>query len=221
MTVNVSADIVLFERGLGKVCYRFQSDSLPDTLMKSQSLDLGGAASADLTTVSRAELLINDSDATYRRGIHSLMAISNNVEVIRSAFGSTIGISGPQHEMMMIISRAHEGHGISVGSVARMIRRTHVFVVAETNKLQEKGLLKKTPSLEDRRVSILKVTPHGFRTLKTLAQRQRKLNDVLFGKFSRTDFLSFIRLLEKLLPSSEEALELINSLAAERLSREA
>ncbi|KWS78360.1 hypothetical protein AL052_01115 [Pseudomonas amygdali pv. eriobotryae] len=168
---------------------------------------LAGPSRPELNTVSRPELLVDGSDATYRVGVHTLMAVSNNVTAIRSAFGGHIGITGPQHEMLMVIARANDGAGLSVGEIAKQIRRTHVYVASETSRLQRQGIVIKLALVTDRRVSIVRLTSQGQAALGQLASRQQEVNDLLFSEFSRIDFLSFITLIQKLLTSSEVALE--------------
>ncbi|GFZ62811.1 transcriptional regulator [Pseudomonas amygdali pv. eriobotryae] len=173
--------------------------------------ELGGPISPQMITVSRPELLVDGSDATYRVGVHALMAVSNNIEEIRRGFGTHIGISGPQHEMLMLIARMNDGKGISVGEIAKLIKRTHVFVASETNRLQAMALVQKNPLESDRRVSVVTVTDQGNAALLKLSELQREVNDLLFGNFSRVDFLSFITLIQKLVMSSETALQAINN----------
>ncbi|MEK7948819.1 MarR family winged helix-turn-helix transcriptional regulator [Pigmentiphaga sp. YJ18] len=188
--------------------------------MKDQISSLGGASRPETVTVSRRELLVNRSDSTFRKTIHTLMAISNNIDALRIGYGELIGISGPQHELIMVIARVNDGQGIGVGELARLIRKSSPFVVMETNQLQKQGLIEKIPSSEDRRRVVLRVTRQGEERLAELAPYQREINDILFGDFSREEFLDFFERLGQLLPSSERAVEIVESFVRERQRQE-
>jgi len=188
--------------------------------MKDQMSSIGGAARPEVLTVSRKELLTQRSDSTFRRTIHTLMAVDNNIDALRVEYGQIIGITGPQHEILMLIARVNAGQGIGVGEVAKLIRKTSPFVVMETNQLQKKGLIEKIPASEDRRRVVLRITDFGEERLAELAPYQRQVNDMLFGDFSRAEFLEFLALLEKLLPGTERSLEFVQALSRERQRQE-
>jgi DNA-binding MarR family transcriptional regulator len=173
------------------------------------------ATDPELRTVSSDALLVNGSDAHYRRLIHNLMAIGNEVDVLRGGFARLIGVSPPQHELLMLIYRANDGAGISVGELASLVKLTSAFVATETNKLSSAGFVEKAPDSADRRRIILRVTTFGCRKLAFLSHYQRQVNDVLFGGFDRDAFLAFSHYLEVLRPSSERAGDLVTFLARE------
>lgn len=213
-----ATDIFAASHLSGHLAWRVAANQ--EARMKDQMDSLGGADRPEVITVSRKELLVNKSDSTFRRTIHTLMAIGNNVDELRVGYGQLIDISGPQHEIFMLIARANDGQGIGVGEVARLIRKTSPFVVMETNSLQKKGLIEKIPSFEDRRRVVLRLSLLGAQKLEELAPYQREVNDVLFGDFSRAEFLEFLERLEQLLPSSERAVDLVQSLHREKLRQE-
>jgi len=182
-------------------------------MKKNHWKEIWGTEDPKFITVSRPELLVDNSDGQYRQVIHVLMAISNNIEVMRLGFGSVIGITGPQHEILMLIARVNKGEGISVGEVAKLIRRSSAFVATETGRLDRLGLVQKKASDPDKRRSVLQLTDHGWELLERLAPYQRQVNNLLFGDFEKKDFEEFVRLLRKLLPASERAADMIKSAA--------
>jgi DNA-binding MarR family transcriptional regulator len=178
--------------------------------MQSKLNAIADSPNQKLLTVSRDELLTDGSDAGFRRMIHTLMAISNNIEALRSGYGSLIGITGAQHEILLLISRINNGNGVTVGEVATLIGHTSAFVATETAKLSEAGVIEKIPSAVDRRQVILHITDMGLERLSCLAPHQRKVNDVLFESLSREKLMEFARLIEEILPCSEKASDLIS-----------
>lgn len=171
-----------------------------------------GMRSSGSVTVSREELLIDGTDAMLRRVVLLLVSIANNTAALRSSYGAMIDITGPQYEILISVSRLNDGKGISVGDISRFFRRTSAFVATETNKLTQLGLLEKRTPAEDRRSTILHITPAGKARLNDLSHYQRDVNDTLFADFNREEFLHFTSLLEKLLPASESACDLIQSM---------
>jgi MarR family transcriptional regulator, organic hydroperoxide resistance regulator len=168
-----------------------------------------------LRTVSAKALLVDGSDRAFRRMIHTLMAITNEVDVLRAGYAKLIGISPPQHELLMLIYRTNEGDGIVVGELATLVKLTSAFVATETNKLSGIGYIEKVADKVDRRRVILKVTPLGRAKLAFLSAYQRRVNDVLFGCFNSKEFRNFSEYIDRVLPCSEQAAELVMRLARE------
>lgn len=166
-----------------------------------------------LRTVSSEALLVDGSDAAYRRMIHNLMAVGNSVDVLRAGFAKLIGITAPQHEILMLIYRTNDGNGIGVGELASLVKLTNAFIATETNKLSAAGLVQKVSDKADRRRVTLRVTALGRRKLAFLSSYQRQVNDVLFACFDAKAFRNFSRYLEQVLPCSERAGDLVKLLA--------
>ena len=70
------------------------------------------------------------------------------------------------------------------------------------------GLIEKTPDPEDRRRILLTITDKGKADLETLAPRQRQVNDVEFGSLSTENFKQLCCIIEALVESSEQAVNL-------------
>jgi DNA-binding MarR family transcriptional regulator len=166
-----------------------------------------------LRTVGRDALLVEGSDALFRQTIHNLMAIANSVDALRAGFAKLIGVSAPQHELLMLIYRANDGAGIGVGELAGQVKLSSAFVATETNKLSALGLIEKIPDEVDRRRVILHLTEFGRGNLAFLSAFQRQVNDVLFGCFDAEAFRQFSAFLEQVVPCSERAGDLVTLLA--------
>ena len=164
-----------------------------------------------LRTVSSDALLVDGSDATYRKMIHTMMAVGNSFDLLRAGFAKIIGISGPQHELLMLIYRANDGGGIGVSDLAALVMLTKAFVATETSKLSDAGLVEKISDKADRRRVTLRVTELGRKRLAVLSKYQRQVNDTLFEHFDAKDFLKFCRCLDLILPSSERAIRMLEA----------
>lgn len=169
---------------------------------------------APLTT-SRPALLVQGSDAAFRRLVNGLLALSSRHQALRDGHAARIGLAGPAYSIL--ISVLHLGaHGpVSVGDVATHMRVSAAFITTETNKLEAAGLLEKRRDPRDGRRLQLVVTEAGSGRLAALAPTQRQVNDIEFGPLSRAEFRTLLRLVESLNGAADRALDLQQALAAE------
>src|ERR671935_488703 len=114
-------------------------------------------------TVSRAALLVDGSDAEFRRLIHDLIAYGHRLDACRDAFAAIAGISGVQYEILMLLSRSA---GLAVGEVAARLHRSGAFITIEANKLVARGILEKGSGPADGRRVVLKCTPRAHALLE-------------------------------------------------------
>jgi DNA-binding MarR family transcriptional regulator len=167
-------------------------------------------ANPELLTVTRPELLVDGSDAEFRTLIHRIMAFSRWISTVRDGFGALLGISGVQYEIMILVSRLQGNDGITVGDLSGAIRLSGAFTTIETGKLVDKGLLKKSADLRDRRRVRLRVTSAGRKVLLSLAPYQRQINDTAFANLKATELQELSGILSELLPGWERAVNLID-----------
>src|SRR5438105_13759187 len=130
-------------------------------------------------TVSRPALLVEGSDAAFRRLIHDLIAYGHRLDACRDAFAEIAGISGVQYEILMLVSRAE---GLSVGEVAARLHRSGAFITIEANKLVARGILEKASDPADGRRVLLKNTSRSVELLSRLAPYQVSINYVQFER---------------------------------------
>jgi DNA-binding MarR family transcriptional regulator len=168
-------------------------------------------ASAPLT-VSRPELLRDGSDADFRRLVNGLLALSSRHQALRDGHAARIGLAGPAYTILITV--LHLDSPVTVGAVADHMKVSAPFITAETAKLEARELLAKRRDPEDGRRVLLSVTPQGEALLAGLAPVQRRVNDVEFGPLSARDFRTLLRLVERLVPAAEDALQLQSDIAA-------
>ena len=94
-----------------------------------------------------------------------------------------------------------------------ILRVSGAFVTTVTRKLQQLGLVEKTPGDVDRRRIVLTVTDKGFGLLEELAPAQRKINDVEFACLSRERFQLLLEIVEDLVACGDRAVALQRYLA--------
>jgi DNA-binding MarR family transcriptional regulator len=81
----------------------------------------------------------------------------------------------------------------------------------ESGKLLKKGFLEKNPDLQDKRLSLLTLSPEGAKALQSLVPGLQQINDVFFELDSRAEFERLCKTLDKLVGNSQRALALINA----------
>ena len=170
------------------------------------------AAKSPPLTVSRSELLRDGSDADFRRLVNGLLALSSRHEALRDGHAARIGLAGPAYTILITVR--HLGAPVTVGGVADHMKVSTPFITAETAKLEALGLLTKRRDPQDGRRVLLSVTPQGEALLAALAPTQRRVNDVEFAPLSARDFRTLLRLVERLVPAADDALQLQSDIAA-------
>src|SRR5437763_15765032 len=97
-------------------------------------------------TVSRPALLVDGSDAEFRRLIHDLIAYGHRLDACRDAFAAIAGISGVQYEILMPVPPAQR---LSIGEVAAGLHRAGAFITMPANRLAEGGIHEKAANPTD------------------------------------------------------------------------
>ncbi len=160
-------------------------------------------------TVSRPELLPDGSDRQFRRLVHGLFGLMARHESVRAGHAAAIGLAGIEYTVLISIGHLNaEAGSVSVNRVAEHLHLSGAFVTTLTNKLVRLGLAHKRPDSQDRRRVKLEVSDRGRALLAQLAPMQRQVNDVQFEGLSRTEFLTLLGLVERLIASSERAINL-------------
>ncbi|HET9444719.1 MAG TPA: MarR family transcriptional regulator [Steroidobacteraceae bacterium] len=167
-------------------------------------------------TIARRELLVGESDATFREFIHGLLAFSERVIAVREGFGQVIGLSGIQYTVLVSIAHLQDREEVSVGTIAAHLHFSGAFITTVTNQLQRLGLIDKARSKQDRRKANLATTAEADRLLEQLAPVQQQVNDALFASLSRSQFVEFARQMDGLVAAGDKAVALLGYLRSTR-----
>jgi DNA-binding MarR family transcriptional regulator len=160
-------------------------------------------------TATRDILLPERSDHALRTLLYNLFTIATRMEEVRRYLGSCIGISGPQFSLLMAIQELQGAGGASVGKIAGYLHVAGTFVTAESAKLTRKGYIEKRCDLHDRRVSLLRVRPEGYKAIERLIPELQQINDTFFELESREGFDSLCRAADRMVDGSRRVLSLI------------
>jgi DNA-binding MarR family transcriptional regulator len=173
----------------------------------------GRPASRAALTVSRPELLVDGSDAQFRRLVHSLFGFLVRHQTLREGHAAVIGLAGIEYTTLISIRHLSAQGDVHVRAVADHLHLSGAFVTTVTNKLETKGLITKTSHTGDRRRISLVVTPHGAELLERLAPTQAQVNDVQFGCLGTREFHQLLDMVQRLVDSSDRAIALQRYLA--------
>ncbi len=161
-------------------------------------------------TVAKGELLVDGSDATFRRFIHDFLAFAARVHEVRDHFGRAIGLSGPGYSALISIAHLEEEHGVGVNRVAEHLHVSPAFITVEVAKLVRAGFVTKRTNAADKRRVLLTITSAGRRLLEELAPLQAPVNDTLFDALDAQEFLALKAIIGKLVACGDRALALID-----------
>jgi len=162
-------------------------------------------------TATTPILVSGKSDHSLRKLLYDFFTVSARMETVRRYLGEKVNITVPQYSIMMAVAELQGKNGVSVGRVGEHLHVTGTFVTMESGKLLKKGLLEKNPDLQDRRLSLLSLSPKGAKALQSLFPELQQINDVFFELDSRTEFERLCKTLDKLVGNSQRALALINA----------
>src|ERR1700741_1947650 len=157
-------------------------------------------------TISRPALLVDGSDAEFRRLIHDLIAYGHRLDTCRDAFAALARISRVQYEILILVSRAA---GLGVVEVAARLHRSGAFITIEANKLVARGILEKESDPADGRRVLLKCNGRARALLERLAPYQRRINDVLFERLDARRFRQLRLLARDLVACGDRAVALL------------
>ncbi len=160
-------------------------------------------------TVTRSELLVDGSDAVFRKLIHASFGFLARHEAVRANFGQRIGLSGVEYTVLVAIGHLTGGGGaVIISQLAAHLHLSGAFVTTTTSRLVKKGLITKDVDPDDRRKICLNLTEKAWSTLAALAPIQQQVNDIEFSPLSAGELPRIVALFENLIESSEKALKL-------------
>lgn len=158
-----------------------------------------------LLTVTRDPLLQDGSDEDFRRLVDDLLAFSHQIQRMREAIATELGVSPPQYAIMIRLARWN-GPPPTVGELAAGLDVSVPLVVTETGHLARAGLVEKLADPKDGRRVRLHLTPRAMASLKAAAPFIQDINDTTFGRLSPAQFNTLRTVMAILTRSAKSAL---------------
>jgi MarR family transcriptional regulator for hemolysin len=124
---------------------------------------------------------------------------------IQKALKNTeLGITPEQY---FLLYRLYQKDRVAQSELADEVLGDYPNITRLVDGLVKNNLVQRTPDTNDRRKHLIKLTPKGKRTMKSMAPGIAKTRDHFFGNISQRDLQAFTRVLRSLQSSVLETLK--------------
>jgi DNA-binding MarR family transcriptional regulator len=137
----------------------------------------------------------DDSDR-INRFIWSAFSLSNHLHEIRQEWAKQLGVSGPQWLILFAIMSDDNGNGVPVGRLAEKLHVKSTFVTAQTKLLEERGMVVRTVSPADRRVTLLSVATETQDIINAGTAERNSVHRYIFGGLTEVQFTNLVSAME-------------------------
>jgi DNA-binding MarR family transcriptional regulator len=158
-------------------------------------------------SISRPALLVEGSDAEFRRLIYRMLITESRLVDVRRAIARQVGVSGAQYSIMMAILHLEGNDGISINALASYLEVTGPHITGEVRKLAARGIVRKAANPNDMRGVQVRLSVNGRRRLLDAFAFIRQVNDILFDDVSPEQFQGLAAFYEKFIASTSLALQ--------------
>ena len=142
-------------------------------------------------SASKPALLSNGSDATLRRALYDLMAVSSMIQMTRREFAGKIGIAPSQYLIVRVVADRHRHGGVTVSEIKDVLHLHNSFVVLQAGLLVKQGILRRKPNPRDKRSHFLHLSKKGEALVASIGPAVVLTNDAFWGWMSKRDFERF------------------------------
>jgi DNA-binding MarR family transcriptional regulator len=118
----------------------------------------------DFSTFSKADY---ETLAEFRYALRHYLRFSKNAV-------ETAGITLQQHQALLFIIGFPGREQVTIGELAERLQIRHHSAVGLVDRLEEQGLVERTPNEEDRRRVFIGLTKKGVGVLESLASMHRE-----------------------------------------------
>ena len=164
-------------------------------------------------SISLDPLLVDGSDAEFRRLIYRMLITQARLDEIRSRIAQEVGVSSAQYPMVMAIMRLEGDDGVSISRLADYLEVTGPHVTGEVRKLVAAGLARKTTNPDDLRSVQVKLSSFGRRRLLASFDYIRQVNDILFDGVSVEEFRTLVKFNKNFMSNTAGALDWTDKLS--------
>lgn len=141
---------------------------------------------------------MTNGDRNALRAWLDLLTASNAIKKSAdTALRSQFGVSISRFDVMAALDRAN-GEGLRAGDLSQRLMVTEGNTTQVTAPLIRDGLIKRTPSRDDGRVAIFRLTRKGAKLFQKMADEHRRWVAGAFSDLSPNELATLRRLLGKL-----------------------
>jgi DNA-binding MarR family transcriptional regulator len=157
-------------------------------------------------SISLSPLLIDGSDAEFRRLIYRMLIAQARLDEVRRRIAQQVGVSSAQYPMVMAILRLEGDDGVSISRLADYLEVTGPHVTGEVRKLVAVGIVRKAVNPADLRSVQVKLSSFGRKRLMASFDYIRQVNDILFCGVSAEEFRALAKFNKKFMSNTTDAL---------------
>ena len=154
-------------------------------------------------TIDLPAILVDETDRRFRQLIYNFGVYFNVIETMRKTFARRLGLKRSGYNVLMVIAQYQDTDGVSASEVAKLLRVSHPFVAAESQKLIDLDLVQKRPHPTDGRSNLLSLTNKGESEVMRVVPLIRSVNNKLFKSISRDEFQQFCDTFDTLIKNGE------------------
>ncbi|WP_157188093.1 MarR family winged helix-turn-helix transcriptional regulator [Nitratireductor pacificus] len=144
----------------------------------------------------------------FRRMLFDLLVLDSNMTSMFELLARHLGLSRSQHMVIMTIANEQGELGVAVQTVADYLQVASPFITAQCNALHDRELITRDRDPNDRRRTLLRLTPTGEAYARRAGEIARELNNSIFAPMDDASFETVARSLDDLSRSSRRALHL-------------
>ena len=170
------------------------------------ALQRRGKAFVPPPTITLPSMLKSGGDVAFRETLYLMALTFGRLHTCREAFGRVLDLTASQFIVLIGTAYQQGSDGVSIRALADHTQLAATHVTTEVGRLIGKGLLTKQASMLDRRSVLVRLSPKGEDTIRTVNPLLRRVNDLLFAHVSREDFAAVSSFLERFALNSEYAL---------------
>lgn len=128
-------------------------------------------------TISLETFVKDGSDRAFRELIFSLIALHNQMQLHVDRFARHIGTTNAQFHVLMALAETPD---LPANQLAELMNVASPLVTIEIGGLVRKRLIERRSNENNRRSSLLNLTPKGREAVRQVAPLLRRVNDLHF-----------------------------------------
>ena len=148
--------------------------------------------------MARAVEGLQVGQAAFDHITNVLRSLNASIADIQAAWARRLGLSVPQWNILLTISAAQDDAGISIKSIAKVLRVDPSFVTTQSKSMEAKDFLKRRTSSADKRVVYLSLTPKARRELVRVAGTRNMVDDAIIEKLGEGEISRVLKSLRSL-----------------------
>ena len=168
-----------------------------------------GDAAEAAPVIGWPHLLVNGSDAAFRRMVRGLAGLVRRLETVHDIAAGGAGLGGSQLDFLLAVADADGGDGVKLTALSRRLDMSSDYASQVSTALVGKGLLAKWADPADAKRRIIALTAAGRAAAADAAPLIEGAYNIAFAPLRARDFAAFRRIAAKLDNASAVAVDIL------------